>query len=119
MRNLTINVDIFSPRWGHNDEYTIRLEPETLKITASNAKSTSCSYVVDHDPVWEKGSETLISIFRNDQIVAPENILSHVESIWEKWRDQIFTDEQTEEAFKSLITWINNITNSKPDIDIF
>ena len=110
---LNFSVSLYSPRWGHEDEYSIEFSQEAMQIEASNGKRTKCVYVEKQDPNWA-GYETIFSVLSNDSIAAPANLDKLLIYIWMEWRDGGINDEQAREEFQALVDWINIITENKP-----
>jgi hypothetical protein len=42
MDTVTVELEIYSPRWGHNDIYKLELKRESLVIT-QNTRSAKCT----------------------------------------------------------------------------
>ncbi|MDQ3193870.1 MAG: hypothetical protein M3P82_02595 [Bacteroidota bacterium] len=109
--SCSINLEIFSPRWGHNDTYTIELSREEMKITMG-ARSTTCKFVENRDPKWEE--KKLFTILSNDGITPPQKLEDLFEFVWMAWRNGELSDEDVNKELQRVAEWINVITKAKP-----
>ena len=111
----TVKLDLYSPRWGHTDKYTIILEENTLTITMSVRKAT-CEWNPDEDPKWSKdlGSDALTKILNNDRIYPPEEFKSLLVKAWRSWVNGELNDTEIESELKELENRINTITKTTP-----
>lgn len=116
---MEFSVKIYSPRWGHDDNYTITLENNQLKITAAGARNCICKYDAPTDTfTWDSNYESLIRIFRNDLIEAPECIYEKIEDIWKAFIQERHTADTFQENFKKLAEWISIISKNKPNFGL-
>lgn len=111
----TVKIDLFSPRWGHTDKYTIVLEESIMTITMSARKAT-CEWNPDEDPKWSKdlGSDALSKILNNDSIYPPEKFKNLLVRVWRSWVNNELNDEETQSEFTELEKWVNAITQATP-----
>ena len=116
MDEITLEVPVFSPRWGHDDIYTITLSRESMKIT-HHPRGAICRWVENQDPEWQSTDGSLFGIFRNDSVTAPENFLDALEILWLNWRNGEINNEQVNDELKALFEWLNITTKSKPKTD--
>lgn len=108
---MQVDLEIFSPRWGHDDTYRVSLEQDELHISLG-PRGAKATYRVNLGPEWT--GESLIQILRNDMIYAPWNIQECIEYAWLQWRNGELSDEQVEHELKLLAEWLNTVTRSKP-----
>lgn len=109
--DTTIELNIFSPRWGHEDLYTVELSQDCMKISmqAKKAKATWCE---ESDPKWT--GESLEKIMNNDNIYPPAITKDLFERAWKAWRNGDLNAQDVAEELRHLANWINIITKSKP-----
>jgi hypothetical protein len=121
-REISFTVSVFSPRWGHDDIYTIRLSEEKMEI-ASVPKSAICSKKENGDCIWsgynERTGNPLVRIFQNDSVYPPSVFISAMESAWAAWLNNRLDDIQAEEELKELFEWLNVVSKSKPRSDFW
>ncbi len=106
-----INIRLFSPRWGHEDTYTITLASEFMEITMQT-RHCKCVWQENTDPLWS--GEPLIRILQNDSIHPPAIIQNLFEHLWEEWRIGNIDSFQAEVELIELADWLNEITKAKP-----
>jgi len=112
----TVELDIYSPRWGHNDRYTVILDDDFMEIS-SHQKKTIVTYRQDEDPVWT--GQPLEKTMMNDHIYPPAITQDLFERAWEAWRNDELNNQQVENELKAISTWINEVTNSKPKTEFW
>lgn len=108
----TVELQIYSPRWGHDDTYEVTLTRDALVI-ALGPRSATCTWRDNLDPEW--GEESLEDILRNDSIYPPSIFPRLLEHAWRSWRDGDLDDAAVDTALKALADWLNGITRTKPD----
>lgn len=108
----TVNLSLFSPRWGHNDIYQVDLTQPVMTITL-HARVTTCTYVPNQMSQWG-GTSTLTATMQNDGIYPSGNIDHLFEHVWSEWRVGQLTDAQAAAELHLLADWINASTNAKP-----
>ncbi len=111
-----VELEVYSPRWGHNDTYTFTLKHEFMDISMQG-RSARCSWRENRNPEWS--GEPLQNIFENDSIYPPAIFQKLVEYVWKEWRSKNITDQKAETEFVELATWLNAITKSKPQTDFW
>jgi len=117
MNEITIDLDIYSPRWGHDDTYTVLLSREYMTISMS-ARVAKCEWREGLDPEWNKHN-TLEDIMNNDSIYPPTILPSLFEQVWKAWRDGELNQEQASNELQALAEWLNIITKAKPKTDFW
>jgi len=108
---MIVKLRIFSPRWGHDDTYTVQLEHEFLEIKMQ-AKTARATWKEMADPEWS--GENLTSIMRNDSIYPPAITQDLFEHAWKSWRNGDISEKDVNEELQKLAEWINTITKEKP-----
>ena len=117
MDEITIDLDIYSPRWGHDDTYTVVFNRECM-IISMNSRVTKCEWREGLNPEWNKDN-TLEDIMNNDSIYPPTVLPSLFEYVWEAWRDGKLNEEQATNELQALAEWLNIITKAKPQTDFW
>lgn len=120
MNEADFNLSIFSPRWGHEENYIITLKNDLMTISI-NGRRAICTYREGLDPMWsyEFGKNSLIAIMNNDSIYPPEILPNMFEYVWESWRKGEIDDSFAKEEFEVAVNWLNEITKSKPRTDFW
>ena len=113
---MNVELQIYSPRWGHKDTYTVEMSQAEMTITM-HPRVANCTYVPNQDPVWS--GEPLQHIFNNDSIYAPEMFPDLFEWAWGKWRNGEISDQDVDTELQLLATWLNTITAAKPQTDFW
>lgn len=111
-----VNLQIYSPRWGHEDTYELTLTRDSLFIT-QNARSARCDWQEDKDPNWS--GENLESILTNDQIYPPLIFTRLITAAWRSWRNEELDDDQVERELIVLGTWLSEFSKAKPKTDFW
>ncbi|MBU0712828.1 hypothetical protein KJ762_02470 [bacterium] len=115
--NTTVNLEIFSPRWGHEDTYVVELDQSYMEIRMS-ARKTRATWRDNLDPEWNT-RESIHDIMNNDSIYPPAIIQDLFEHAWLEWRNGNINDQQVNEELQEIATWLNTITRSKPRTDFW
>lgn len=80
----TIRFSLYSPRWGHDDGYEIRMGDDRLEF-AQGPRVATCESPLDQDPEWD--GETPDDILRNNGIYASGVFNALVAWAWNEWRN--------------------------------
>jgi len=113
---MLVELKIFSPRWGREDTYRIKLERDFMEITMQVRKSR-VTWSDTADPIWS--GETLQRTMTNDSIFPLAATQDLFERAWKSWRDGEISDQQVEAELKLLADWLNSITKAKPRSDFW
>jgi len=120
--DLIIKINIFTPRWGHDDVYTFRFRSDQL-LVSNGTKEASCSQEVGQDPKWSGYNEivgnSLKNIFTNDSIYPPTVFIDAVEHAWIAWKNSEIDNENLELELRTLCEWLNTTTKAKPNSDFW
>jgi len=111
-----IDISIFSPRWGHEDTYTVKLDKDFMEISMGARKSTA-KWRERLDPEWV--GEPILSMMQNDHIYPPAITQDLFEHVWKEWRDGQITAQEAENALQEFAKWLNVITHAKPDSEFW
>ena len=112
----TLHASIYSPRWGHDDKYEVKLGRDEMVITFLG-KQAKCVWMEGRDPVWQ--GESLDSMLRHDSIYAPAILPDLFEYLWHSWRSEGLSDENAQRELVALVDWLNLSTKSKPKTDFW
>lgn len=111
-----LTASIYSPRWGHDDTYSVELTRESMLISHS-ARKSKCVWQDNRDPIWQ--GESLDSHLRNDSIYAPAILPSLLEHLWISWRNGELNDAQAQTELDAVIAWLNALTRAKPQTEFW
>ena len=118
MSNETsFDVRIFSPRWGHEDTYQIKVSRDKLSF-ATVGKGAACKCVENRDPKWSGYNDIvgnpLEKMLENDSVYPPTVFVRAIEKAWMAWRDGTLDDDQLEIEVGVLCEWLNTTTKAQP-----
>ncbi len=120
--DIQFDVSVFTPRWGHDDTYTVRATRDELTVSAVS-KEARCQWVENRDPQWVGHNQTignpLEKILENDSVYPPTVFVRAVEHAWMAWRDATLDDQQFEIELKELVEWLNAVTKAKPESEFW
>jgi hypothetical protein len=118
----SFDVRLYSPRWGHEDKYEIKLDRDHMRIGGGH-KSAVCSWVEGGDPKWSGYSKSvanpLESILQNDSIYPPTVFVWALEQAWKAWRDGRLDHQRVQDEVRHLCEWVNQVSRSKPKTDFW
>ena len=114
--SLTVDLRIFSPRWGHEDTYSVKLDRDFMEI-AVQARKARAKWRDNRDPEWS--GESIQRIMRNDHIYPPAVTQDLFEHVWKEWRSGKITDQVAETELQELATWLNAVTRAKPNTEFW
>jgi hypothetical protein len=115
--NTIVKLDIFSPRWGREDTYTVELKQDFMEISSAQMKKAKATWDESSDPVWS--GESLEDIMNNDKIYPPSKTRDLFERAWKAWRDGELNDEKVKQEFQHVAGWINVTSRSQPESDFW
>jgi len=116
MSTISVDLEIFSPRWGHTDTYSVELHNDYMTITMS-PKVAKVIWVQDRDPQWS--GESIQKIMNNDNIYPPEITQDLFEQAWKAWRNGELNNAEVNVELQNLAEWINTVTKAKPKSDFW
>lgn len=114
--SIKVDLEIYSPRWGHNDTYMVELDRDFLEITMQVRKSRA-TYHENVDPTWS--GESLERIMNNDSIYPPAITQDLFEHAWKAWRNGDLNDQEVAIELQEIATWVNEVTAAKPKSDFW
>lgn len=118
----SIDLSIYSPRFGHEDLYEMTMTESELKIK-TGGKEAICNWIDNKDPEWEgyedHHNNPLLNIFENDSIYAPSIFIFALESAWKEWRDGTIDNNDLGNELNELIDWLNLCSKNKPQSDFW
>jgi hypothetical protein len=116
MNETSVELEIYSPRWGHEDTYTIHLTRDVMTITMQ-VRVAKCTWRENVNPEWS--GKTLEGILNNDMIYPPSILQDLIERAWKAWRDGEIDSVQVDTELQELGAWLNTVTKSKPRTDFW
>jgi len=119
MRPFTQQFEVFSPRWGHPDTYTLTMTTSGFTVEIGR-NSAVCKMHADRDAEWVEHHylHPLFAIFKNDNIQAPEAVPKALEWAWRQWQDHC-SDEVLRAGLIELFSWVDTTARSKPKSDLW
>lgn len=114
--SITVELQIFSPRWGHEDTYEVELERDHMEITRG-ANRARAAWQDNADPAWS--GWTVEGIMGNDSIHPPAVTQRMFEKVWTSWRGGEINDAQADAELQAVATWLNVITHAEPRTDFW
>jgi len=116
MDETTVKLQIFSPRWGHEDTYELKLGRNALVITRG-ARSAICTWRDNRDPEWS--GESVMHILRNDSIYSPAILQDLIEHAWLSWRNGELNSSAVDSELQAVANWLNEVSKAKPNTDFW
>lgn len=113
---MILTANIYSPRWGHDDEYSFDLTLEAMTISR-DAQKTKCIWREGLDPEWQ--GESLENIMRNDNIYPPAILPDLLEYLWRAVRNNELNQAQAQAELNAAADWLNTTTRAKPQTDFW
>ncbi|WP_151900426.1 hypothetical protein [Sulfurimonas hydrogeniphila] len=104
-----IEMNLFSPRWGHEDRYKITINENEVEI---NMSQRIARYKYINGKFENTSKESLESIMRNDNIPIPENLDYFFFQLITSIIENEITEEDAQLELKELENWINCHTKS-------
>jgi hypothetical protein len=114
--NTIVELGIFSPRWGHEDTYTVELAQDSMQISMQ-ARRVTATWNDSTDPTWS--GESIESIMNNDSIYPPAITQDLFERVWKAWRDGELNDQEAEQELQHIAEWLNVVTKAKPNSEFW
>lgn len=114
-----VDLDFYSPRWGHQDRYTFSFDENEIFISRGGPKEARG--VIDKNGTinWSGHNSNignpLLNILSDDSIYPPTVFIKAIKYAWESWRAKELSDEQLESELKLLANWVNIVSENKPD----
>jgi hypothetical protein len=116
MDETIVELRIFSPRWGHEDMYKLKLTRDSMVIT-QGARSTKCTWRENLDPEWS--GESLRHTLENNSIYPPAILEDLIKHAWVSWRNSELDDSALNKELQAVAVWLNEITMAKPDTEFW
>ncbi len=99
-----LKMDLFSPRWGHEDEYKITINENNIEI---NMSQRIAKYKYIDGEFKNISHESLETIMRNDNISIPENLNYFFFELIKSIIENEIMEEDSQLELKELENWIN------------
>lgn len=119
---ITIFAKVYSPRWGHDDTYTITLTRNKLSIYL-DTRGAECVLDQDGQAEWQgyrsASSHPLLAILANDSIYAPAVVPEALEWALGKWCRHEADRVEISAAIEELFSWVSFTARQKPASDFW
>ena len=112
MDDTIFNMRLYSPRWGHEDAYELKLSHDSMEIN-HHPKSAICKWRDSLDPEWT--GDCLKDILMNDSIYPPADLKDCISYAWVSWREGKLDDRAVTKELQAVADWINITTKAKPN----
>lgn len=113
----TVNLVLYSPRWGRDNTYVLTLNPEKATFSL-DAKSAVCVCDDGSDPVWSgygvADRNPVESILENDSIYPPSALVFALERVWQAWKEGGLDNKDLQQRAEELCNWVNGSTGCRP-----
>lgn len=118
-------VSVFSPRWGHDDDYSFGLRDEEMSVVNRNAPAKKATCTQDENGCCEwtghrnTSGNPLVNILADDSIFPPSVFVYAVEAAWRAWADGRLDDKQVRKEVQLLFDWVSWVTQKAPKSDFW
>ena len=112
---MNFKMDIYTPRWGHTDEYVIGLEQDKMlfKHGGSLHPPAVVTYVENRDPTWDSKAKFFAPL-NNDSIYPSHAFPDALEYLWLQARNTAMDHDQIQAELDAMAEFINASTKAKP-----
>lgn len=100
----TINLEIYTVRWGHCDTYRITINKNGW-IVENIAIGGQCN---------QKGHPYLFRNLEQDNVQYPHQLEDWMNYCWDECMEKNWTQAQLEEALTSIFEWVNTVEKNAP-----
>ena len=107
MKELEINL--FSPRWGHEDTYNITIDKNKIEI---NMSQRIAKYEYIENKFKNISKESIESIMQNDNIPIPDNFIYLFFELISSIIYNEISEENSKKELLELEKWVNCMTKS-------
>lgn len=108
---MELTMRLFSPRWGHDDTYTLTHTKDGW-IFAHGARPLVKA--LGREGKDKAGLPTLLGVMGNDAIYPPDVLDVALGHLWDAIDTNQVTQAQAQAALTDLADWINTCTHNKP-----
>jgi hypothetical protein len=112
----TVALEIFSPRWGHHDIYSVELGQDYMEVSMQ-MRSARAQWHDALDPTWT--GEAIDNMMRIDSIYPPGITRDLFEQVWKAWRTGEISDQKADAELQEVANWINAVTAAQPKTDFW
>jgi len=74
MTNLSFSAEVWTPRWGHTDTYSVKMTDSEM-VVSQGMHNARCTLGNNGDPQWDGENQyrhPLFGMFNNEKIYPPE-----------------------------------------------
>lgn len=122
MDEVTLEMHIYTTRWGHADIYDLTFAQEALTISNPSRKAT-CTWREGLDPEWSKEAlseeDSLLAMLENDSVYPPSILNRMLERAWFAWRDSEIQADDLQLELNNLSVWLNVVTQTRPQSEFW
>ena len=112
---MRIEIQIYSPRWGHDDTYTLEFEENRFVFTQAGPRPPAiATYVEGGDPTWEN-REGVFDMLHNDTIYPPKIIPDALEYLWLEWKNRGMSEAEVQQEANAIAEYINACSRAQPN----
>lgn len=117
---MNFEIDIYSPRWGHSDKYSLDFEQETLTFRQKGGAFPAATLmnVENCDPEWDD-VKAIFKMLNNDSIYPPHVFPSLLEHVWQAWRNHELDRDEAQTELVELARYLNDCTQAKPQTEFW
>ena len=120
MDDYTFSSDVWTPRWGHTDNYSVRMTDVEMTVQQGVFTAT-CAIGAKGDPVWSGGrgsGHALVGMFSADHIYVSEVVARALSWAWEQFRDGTAKDV-LDEGLNELFAWVDTTSRATPKTQLW
>ncbi|MCA8833701.1 MAG: hypothetical protein K8953_01335 [Proteobacteria bacterium] len=117
MNPIEAEANFYSPRWGHNDRYSLTFDKNGITISLNGRRAKVTWDKPDEDPTW--GGEDLFKTMRNDHIYPPRNLSDKLERLWHGLRLGKLAPEDLQQELDKVANYVNAATHATPKGDFW
>lgn len=108
----TLSINLFSPRFGHNDKYKIEIEDNKVSFFRTRLKTAVCQWSSERGWTWEK--LPIYDILSNNAIYPPHTFQKRLIYIFEAIRLGELPTSEAQKIVDEIADWVNLTTHNKP-----
>ena len=115
MTNLAFSAEVWTPRWGHTDTYSVKMTDSEM-VVSQGMYNARCTLGNNGDPQWDGENQyrhPLFGMFNNEKIYPPEILPRALEWAWGDVTNG--TPEPDSIAGREeLFAWVDSTSRAKP-----
>lgn len=107
-----LSINLFSPRFGHNDKYKIMIEENKVSFFRTKIKTAICKWSYEQGWVWERNP--IQDILSNNSVYPPRTFQKRLTYIFEAIRLGELETSEAQKIIDEIADWVNLTTHNKP-----